>query len=307
MAALGSRKNALHASEGGCCLKYGGLLYAASLDQTLIIQLGNDGAHAVIAKAACMVCGRNEAAAKSVHLCKRTNLSSIAEVISIFTTGQARAGSRLNGDDFVVGLAAKHLANERGDQAAKVGTAAGTADDGICLNAIFLECRAGLETDHGLMQEYLCQNGAEHVTITLLSRSSFHCLRDGTAKASRRAGELSINLASNIGIHGRRRRYLCTVGSHDLAAEGLLLIGAFYHVYLAVQSEIGACHGKCGTPLTGAGLSRHALQALLLSVISLSDCGIQLVAAGGVVTLELVIDMCGCLKFFLQAVSTNQG
>ena len=37
----------------------------------------------------------------------------------------------------------------------------------------------------------------------------------------------------------------------------VMLIRYFYHIYLAVQIKIGACHRKCRTPLSGTGLCCH--------------------------------------------------
>ena len=97
------------------------------------------------------------------------------------------------------------------------------------------------------------------------------------------------------------------VGPHHFPAEGLLLVGDLDHVDLAVQAQIGAGHGEGRAPLTGAGLGGHALQALLLGVVGLGDGGVELVGAGGVVALELVVDLGRGLELFLQAVGPDQG
>ena len=82
------------------------------------------------------------------------------------------------------------------------------------------------------------------------------------------------DLPAHFGFHGRRRRYRRTVGAHHLPAERLLLVGAFHHVDLAVEAQIGTRHGKRRAPLTGSGFGGHAVKALFLCVIGLGDGGI---------------------------------
>ena len=106
---------------------------------------------------------------------------------------------------------------------------------------------------------------------------------------------------------GGGRGDLRAVGAHDLAAEGLLLVADLDHVDLAVQAQVGAGHGQGGAPLAGAGLGGHALEALVLGVEGLGDGGIELMGAGGVVALELVVDLRRGLQLLLQAVGPDQG
>ena len=82
------------------------------------------------------------------------------------------------------------------------------------------------------------------------------------------------------------------VGPHDLAAEGLLLVAEHLTMIdLAVQTQVCAGHGQGRAPLAGAGLGGNALEALLLGVIGLGDGAVQLVGAGGIVALKLVVDL----------------
>ena len=112
-----------------------------------MIQLGEHGAHAVIAQAAGMVRRRDKAAAKGVHFGKRANLSGIAEIIHIFSPGQAGAGRRLHSDDLIVRLPPELLAHKRGNQAAQIGTASRTANDHIRLNSVFIHGGLCLQSD----------------------------------------------------------------------------------------------------------------------------------------------------------------
>ena len=75
---------------------------------------------------------------------------------------------------------------------------------------------------------------------------------------------------------------------------------------MAVQPQIGAGHAQRRAPLTGAGLGGHAGEPLLLGVVRLGDGGVQLVAAGGVVALELVVDVRRGAQLILQAVGAHQ-
>ena len=115
------------------------------------------------------------------------------------------------------------------------------------------------------------------------------------------------NLSSHFGKFGRGRGNLCPIGTHYFTAEGLLLIGYLYHIYLAVQPEIGTGHGKRGAPLSGSGFRGNALQSLLLCIVGLGDGGIELVAAAGVVSFKFIINLGRRLQLLFQAVRSYQG
>ena len=112
---------------------------------------------------------------------------------------------------------------------------------------------------------------------------------------------------ADVGLHGGRGGDGGAVGPHDLPAEGLLLVADLHHVDLAVQPQVGAGHGEGGAPLAGAGLGGDALEALLLGVVGLGDGAVQLVGAGGVVALKLVVDFGRGLELLFQAVGPDQG
>ena len=118
---------------------------------------------------------------------------------------------------------------------------------------------------------------------------------------------LGEDLLADLGGHGRRGRHGSAVDPHDLAAEGLLLIGYLDHVDLAVQLEVCAGHREGGAPLASACLGRHAFEALLFGVVCLGDGGVQLVAAAGVVAFKLVVDLCRGTQLLLEAVGPDQG
>ena len=181
MAAFRCRKDTLHLGKHLSGFKYLGLLHTSGCQNTLVIQFGYHGTHAMIAQSSGMAGGRNETAAQRVHLGKRTYFTGIAEIISIFTSCQAGAGCRFYCNDIVIGLATEHFACKRRDQTAQIGTAAGTADDHVCLDTIFVEGSLSLQTDNRLMQKYLGQHRTKHIAIAVLTCSSFYCLRNCTA------------------------------------------------------------------------------------------------------------------------------
>ena len=254
-----------------------------------------------------MVGGGDKAVAQGVHLGHGADLTGVAEVVFEHAPGQAGAGGRLHGDDAVVRLAPQHLAHEGGDQTAQIGAAAGAADDDIRLDAVFIQSRLCLQTDDGLVQQHLIQHTAQHIAGVGRGSGALHGLTDGAAQRAGGVGELRQDLAAYLGGQGGRGGHVRAVGPHDLAAEGLLLIGALHHEHMAVQPQIGAGHAQRRAPLAGTGLGGHAGQTLLLGVVGLGDGGVQLVAAGGVVALELVVDVRRGTQLILQAVGTHQG
>ena len=305
MRALGCREDALDAGKELGCLKDAGLGHGYRLHQAVVIELGEDGAHAVVAETAGVVRRGDEVAAQGVHLGERAYHAGVAEVVGVDTAGEAGAGGRFHGDDAVIRLTAELFAHKRRDEASQVGAAAGAADDHVGLDPIFVQSSLGLQADDGLVKKDLVQDRAQHIAVAGVGDGNFHRLGDGAAQGAGGSGMLRENLSSHIGGVGRRGCHGGAVGAHDLTPEGLLLIADLYHVNLAVQAEVGAGHGEGRAPLAGAGLGGDALEALLLCVVGLGDGGIQLVAAAGIVALKLVIDVGRGLELLLQAVSAD--
>ena len=306
VAAFRRGQDALDAREGLGGLEHVRLHDGARLDQSLIVQLGQNAAHAVIAQAAGVVRRGNEAAAQRVHLLKRAHAAGVAVVVGVHAAGEAGAGRGLDGDELIVLLAAQLFAHERGNQAAQIGAAAGAANDDVRLDAVFVHSRLALKADYGLMQKHLTQNAAQHVAVALVCGRVLNGFGNRAAKASAGAGMLLQNLAADVRRLRRRGRYLRAVGAHDLAAERLLLIGYLHHVHVAVQPQIRARHGQRRAPLARAGLGGHALQTLILGVVRLRDGGIQLVAAAGVVALKFVINFRRRVQLLFKAVRARQ-
>ena len=129
MAGLRRRQDALRAGKDRRRLKHLGLGEGTRLHIAVVVELGENRAHAVVAQAARVARGGDEAAAQGVHLRQRADLARVAEVIGKAAARKARAGGRLHRDEAVIPLAAQLLAHEGGNETAEVRAAARTAYD----------------------------------------------------------------------------------------------------------------------------------------------------------------------------------
>ena len=93
------------------------------------------------------------------------------------------------------------------------------------------------------MEHDLVQHAAQDVAVVAQSARGLNGLGDGTAQRSARTGVLLQDLAAHLGGGGGGGGDLRTVGTHDLAAEGLLLVADLDHVHAAVQTQVCAGHG----------------------------------------------------------------
>ena len=306
MAALRRREDTLDAGELLRGLEHARLLYGARLHISVVVELAKHAAHAVEAQTAGVVGGGDEAAAERVHLRERADLAGVTEVVGVNAAGEAGAGGGLDGDEAVVGFAAQLLAHERRDQSAEIAAAAGAADDNVGLHTVLIECGFGLKTDDALVQQHLVENASEHVAVTGVRCCHLDGLADRAAERAGRAGVLGKDAAADLRFHRGGRRHARAVGSHDLAAERFLLVADLHHEHLAVQPQIRARHRKRGAPLPGAGLGRHTLEPLLFRVIRLRDGAVELVTAGGVVALKLVVDLRGRVERLFETVGAHE-
>ena len=120
-----------------------------------MVELGDERAHSVVAQAARMVRGGDEAAAECVHAGQRRYLAGITEIIGVAAARQGGAGGRLDRDKIGVFAAQQLVLHKGGDQAAEVGAAAGAANDNVRVFAQLLHCRLGLQADDGLVEQHL--------------------------------------------------------------------------------------------------------------------------------------------------------
>lgn len=86
--ALRCRQDGLETGEVLGCLEDVGLLHGNGLHVTIVLEFGDDGAHAMVAQAACMVGGGQKAAAQRVHLDERAGLARVGEVVGILAAGE---------------------------------------------------------------------------------------------------------------------------------------------------------------------------------------------------------------------------
>ena len=309
MGALGCGQDGLELGKLHAGLKDLGLLDGDGACVAVVHEFGDDGAHAVVAQAACVVGGGQETVAQRVHLAQRAGLASVCKVVGVAAARHRGAAGGLDADEVRVRVGAVELVLHKGaHQAAHVGAAACAADDHVRVLAQLLKRRLGLQADDRLMQDDLVENAAQLVAAAVVGymQGLFHSLRDRGTKRAGGVGVVGQHLAPDLCRVRRGRRHVGAKGLHDVAAEGLLLVGAFDHEDLAVKAVVRGCLRKSGSPLASAGLSRDGAQALLCAVVGLCQRGVELVRAGGVVALELVEDLGGRAQSLLQVVGAAQ-
>ena len=171
VARLGRGQDALGARKILRRGKYVGLPHARRLHQSLVVQLGQNGAHAVIAQSARVAGGRYEVRTERVHLRERAYPARVAIVVGVSAAGQRRTARRLDRHNAVVVLAAKLLAHERRNQSAEIRSAAGAADDHIGLLAELAESGLGLKAYDGLVKDNLAEHRTQHIPVAGIA----HC------------------------------------------------------------------------------------------------------------------------------------
>ena len=290
-----------------CRLEHLGLFIGHRLQIAVMVQLGEDGAHAVVAQAAGVVGRGDEPAAQGVHPGQRGDAAGVAEVVGIPPAGQGRAGGRLHRHKTGVTAALQPVGHEGGNQAAQIGAAAGAAHHHVGIFVQLFHGQLALQPDDGLVQHHLIQHAAQHIPLgPAAGEGGFHRLRDGAAQAAGGVRVFGQDLPPHLGGVGRGRRHLGVEHAHHRLAEGLLLVGALDHIHIAGQPKVGAGLRKGGAPLAGPGLGGDAGQALLLGVIGLGHGGIQLVGAGSVVALKFVVDPGRGAQGLFQLIGADQ-
>ena len=279
MRGLGRGQDGLDLGELHRRVEHIGLLGRDRLHIAVVVQLGQDRAHAVVAQAARVVGRRHKAVAQGVHARQRSDVAGVAEVVGVLAAGKRRAGRGLDRDDARVGLAGQLILHERRDQAAEVGAAARAADDDVRIFVQHLHRLLALQTDDRLVQQHLIEHRAEHITVALVRGRDLDRLGDRAAERAAGVRVVREDRAACLGGVRGRGRHVRAEGLHDRLAVGLLLIGYLYHVDLEVQPEVGARLGQRRAPLAGSGLGRQALEALLLGVVRLRDGRVELVRA----------------------------
>ena len=88
------------------------------------------------------------------------------------------------------------------------------------------------------MEQNLVEHAAENIAVTLGRGSDLNRFGNSAAEAARCAGMVGEDLFADISSHAGRGSNRRAVGTHNLAAEGLLLVRNLNHVNLAVKSEV---------------------------------------------------------------------
>ena len=306
MRRFGSGEDAFDAGEHLCGFEDFGLFDGDGTHHFLIVEFGEDGAHAVIAQAAGVNRAGHEAGTERVHFGEWADFARIAEVVGVDAACEGGTAGGFDGHDVVVGFAAQFFAHERGNEAAQIGSAACTADDHVRLDAVFVERGFRFEADDGLVQENLVKNRAEDVAISFMFDGVFDGFGNGATEAAAGAGEVCEDFFADVGRVGRRRDDFGTVGAHDFTTERFLFVANLDHINNQVEIEISTCHGERRAPLTCTGFGRNALEALFFGVVCLGNGGIELVRSARVVAFEFVIDMCGSAEFFFETIGADE-
>ena len=93
---------------------------------------------------------------------------------------------------------------------------------------------------------------------------------------------------------------------HNRLAERLLFIGDLDHKHIQIQAKVGAGFRERRPPLARAGFRGELCDPLLLGIVGLSHRGVQLVTAGGVVALKLIVDLRRGAQRLFQMVGPDQ-
>ena len=154
------------------------------------------------------------------------------------------------------------------------------------------------------MEHHLVEDGAELVATAILGHveRALDGLRDGSAQRTRTVSLVSIHPPSHLSRLGGGGRHVGAEGLHHAAAEGLLLEGRPHHEHVAVKAKVRGCLRERGSPLTGARLGGDGRKTLLTGVVRLGKSRVELVGAGGVVTLELEVYSRGRVEGPLEVV-----
>src|SRR3954453_19025825 len=119
-------------------------------------------------------------------------------------------------------------------------------------------------------------------------------------------GALGQNCAAGVRLVRRRRHASRTIGFHQRAAVGLLVVRYANHEDLNIDPEEGSSVCERGSPLPAPGFGNDAADAGLAIVERLWNRGVRLVAAGRTDTFVLVVDLRRRVESLLQAAGTEE-
>ena len=224
-----------------------------------MVELGEDGAHAVVAQAAGVVGGGDEAAAKGIHPGQGGDPAGVAEIVGVLAPGEGGAGGWFHRHDAGIPYPPQLVGHKGGDQPAQVGAAAGAAHHHVGIFPQLLHGQLALQADDGLVEEHLVEHAAQHIALGAAALDGgLHRLGDGAAQASCSLRVVAQGLAAHLSRGGGRGGDRGVEYIHHRLSEGLLLVGALDHKHVAGQAEVTARLTEGGAPLAGAGLSGDA-------------------------------------------------
>ena len=262
-----------------------------ALDNPLVEEVRQDGGDAVVAQAARVDARRLEHVAERIHRHQWREMAEVAEVVGVFAARQRRAGHGLDGDGAHLAALAQAVHEEGVGQAGDVGAAAAAADDDVGILVDLLHLLFGFEADDRLVQEHVVEHAAQSVARRLgVGQRVLDRLTDGATQAAERIGMRGEHFASCLGGVAGAGHDLSAVGLHENAAIGLLLVADLDHVDGAVEPGHFAGDGESRPPLSAACFGGDAPDPGRLVEVDLRHGRVELVAARGVVALELVID-----------------
>src|SRR5204862_422830 len=225
----------------------GDLWHGDRLDDLLVVELADQGRHAVVAETARVERRRNEGVAERVHLDERREADRVTEVVDVLALREARTGARLDGDDAeLLPLAGELIGKKRKGEAREVRAAADAAHEDVRLRVRLLELLSHLEADDGLVHEDVVEHAAERVLRVVARRRVLDRLADRDPEAAGRVRIRLEDFLARLRVGARARDDLPAVRLHQHAPVRLLLIGDLDHVHLPLQAEEVARGGGSG-------------------------------------------------------------
>ena len=298
--------DALGAGEEHGALEGLGLRDVGATHQPVLEQLRDDDACAVVAQPAGMYIGGVEVVSEGVHGQQGGVAAFVAEVVAELAAGEFGATLGLCSDVFGGPSIEDGVAHEGEGQAAEVGAATETGNDGVGVFAGHFHLLLGFKAYDGLVQRDVAEYGAEGVFAAGGGGGQLDGLTDGGAERAAVVGVLRDEVLAGAGTHGGGAFHRGVEGAHNHGAVGLLLHGVLHLIDGAFQPEHFGGIGQGSTPLPGAGLGGDVGDAFLLAIVALRQGAVHLVRAKRVDALVLEVDMCGGVEGFLQFVGAYQ-
>ena len=268
------------------------LRHSLRFDQPVFHQLADDRTRSVVAQTSGVDVRGLEIMPQRVHRQQGRESGHVAEVVLEFAAREFRASFGLHGDHADFLPFGEVLLQEREPDAGEVAAAAEASDHHVGLGIGHLHLLHGLLSDDRLVQHHVVQDAAQAVArILRTAQGHFHGLRNRQSEASRAVRVAFQRCASRIGQRRGRRHALRAPGVHHQTAVGFLVIADLDHEHLQVDAEVFGCEGDRSAPLSGAGLGRQVLDALLVVVVGLRHGGVGLVRTRGRHALVLEIDL----------------